>query len=41
MKIIEVDDVKYHVVKELSTNDPVFLERISDLYKDRYNDFVF
>ena len=40
MKIIEIDDVKYQVIKELTTDNPDFINRLSDLYKDRYNDFV-
>lgn len=40
MKIIEVDDVKYQVIKEISSGDGEFVEKLSNHYKERYGDFV-
>jgi hypothetical protein len=40
MRIIEVDDVRYQVIKELSAGNEEFVEKLSAHYKDRYPDFV-
>ena len=39
MRIIEVGDDKYQVIKEIRSNDDQFLSRLTELYKNRYNDF--
>ena len=40
MRIIEVNGEKYHVVKEISSKDEEFLEKLKSLYDERYSDFV-
>jgi len=39
MRIIDVNDVRYQVISELTTQDEEFITRLSDLYKERYSDF--
>ncbi len=39
MRLIEVNDEKYQVLKEIHTIDDDFVSKITEMYKERYNDF--
>jgi len=39
MRIIDIDDKRYQVIKEITTQDEDFINRLSDLYKERCSDF--
>lgn len=39
MRIIDVDDVRYHVVKVIESQDKEFVDKLVEFYKDNYNDF--
>ena len=39
MRLIEVGDDKYQVLRQIESQDPEFIERIKKLYGERYNDF--
>lgn len=39
MRIIDVGDKRYQVVSQIDSQDAEFVNKLSDLYKERYNDF--
>ena len=39
MKIIDVDDERYQVCSRIESQDEDFINKLTELYKDRYNDF--
>jgi len=39
MRIIDVGNERYQVVSQIDSQNQDFIDRLSEMYKDRYNDF--
>lgn len=40
MRIIEIDDEKYDVFREVASKDEDVVKELNEIYKERYSDFV-
>jgi hypothetical protein len=39
MRIIDVGDDRYQVVSQINSQNKEFIDKLTELYKERYNDF--
>ena len=39
MRIINIGDDRYHVISQIDSQNQDFIDKLSEMYKERHNDF--